>query len=158
MPYDICEDEQTLDYIESEMAKRGITQELIDETRAQTEMWMLDDMRKLASAGGDLNYRDENGATPVCGPQGRVLSLSRPFILFFSFVLLSPLLSALFSLFPVFLFHYLFLTLLYHFFFFHILSFPLNLASHCVKTSAILFSFYYFFLSILCAFTLIAFP
>ena len=66
MPYDICEDEQTLDYIESEMAKRGITQKLIDETRAQTEMWMLDDMSKLNTAGGDLNFRDENGATPVC--------------------------------------------------------------------------------------------
>jgi len=33
MPYDICEDELALDFIESEMAKRGVTQELIDSTR-----------------------------------------------------------------------------------------------------------------------------
>lgn len=66
MPYDICEDEQTLDYIESEMAKRGVTQELIDETRALTENQMLDDMRLLAVNGYDLNYKDEQGATPVC--------------------------------------------------------------------------------------------
>lgn len=65
MPYDICEDEQTLDYIESEMAKRGITQELIDETRALTENQMLDDMKYLVSSGYDINYKDENGATPV---------------------------------------------------------------------------------------------
>ena len=65
MPYDICEDEQTLDYIESEMAKRGITQELIDDTRAMTENQMLIDMSKLAANGYDLNYKDEQGATPV---------------------------------------------------------------------------------------------
>ena len=29
MPYDICEDETTLSFIENEMAKRGVTQELI---------------------------------------------------------------------------------------------------------------------------------
>ena len=68
MPYDICEDEQTLDYIESEMAKRGITQELIDETRAMTENQMLSDMGMLAANGYDLNYKDEQGATPVSGP------------------------------------------------------------------------------------------
>lgn len=27
--YDICEDEQTLDYIESEMARDGVTQEVL---------------------------------------------------------------------------------------------------------------------------------
>lgn len=37
MPYDICEDEVTLDYIETEMAKRGITQEDIDDTRLVPE-------------------------------------------------------------------------------------------------------------------------
>ena len=30
MPYDICEDEITLDYIESEMAKRGKMIDLLD--------------------------------------------------------------------------------------------------------------------------------
>lgn len=33
MPYDLCEDDTTLSYIENEMAKRGVTQELIDNTR-----------------------------------------------------------------------------------------------------------------------------
>ena len=45
MPYDICEDEPTLDYIESEMARRGVTQELIDQTRASTERQMLADLK-----------------------------------------------------------------------------------------------------------------
>lgn len=44
MPYDICEDESALDYIEGEMARRGVTQELIDETRASTETQMLHDL------------------------------------------------------------------------------------------------------------------
>lgn len=78
MPYDICEDEQTLDYIESEMAKRGITQELIDETRAFTENQMLTDMRRLAVNGYDLNYRDSMGATPVSGPGHRLASGNWP--------------------------------------------------------------------------------
>ena len=45
MPYDICEDESTLNYIESEMARRGVTQELIDQTRASTERQMLSDLK-----------------------------------------------------------------------------------------------------------------
>ncbi|XP_063995166.1 protein phosphatase 1 regulatory subunit 16A isoform X2 [Diachasmimorpha longicaudata] len=65
MPYDICEDEKTLDCIEGEMASRGVTQELIDETRAATEMQMLVDLQKLASVGGDLEYKDHQGATPL---------------------------------------------------------------------------------------------
>ena len=65
MPYDICEDEVTLDYIESEMAKRGITQEMIDDTRASTENLMLADLRALADAGEDLEFRDSLGSTPV---------------------------------------------------------------------------------------------
>ncbi|KAL3187398.1 hypothetical protein MRX96_025466 [Rhipicephalus microplus] len=65
MPYDICEDEPTLDYIESEMAKRGITQEMIDETRAANEVMMLSDLKGLSDAGGDLEFRDEQGATPL---------------------------------------------------------------------------------------------
>lgn len=48
MPYDICEDEAALDYIEGEMARRGVTQELIDETRAATEMNMLRDLQEVA--------------------------------------------------------------------------------------------------------------
>merc|ERR1719289_71558 len=47
MPYDICEDETTLSFIENEMAKRGVTQELIDTTRARTE--------NLLAVNGDGN-------------------------------------------------------------------------------------------------------
>lgn len=48
------------------MARRGVTQELIDETRASTEVQMLRDLQKIASLGGDLDYKDHQGATPVC--------------------------------------------------------------------------------------------
>ena len=65
MPYDICEDETTLSYIENEMAKRGVTQELIDTTRAETENAMLHDLMKLAGVHGDLEFRDSQGATPL---------------------------------------------------------------------------------------------
>ncbi|XP_034933971.1 protein phosphatase 1 regulatory subunit 16A isoform X2 [Chelonus insularis] len=65
MPYDICEDEKTLDCIEGEMASRGVTQELIDETRASTEVEMLQDMQKLVALGEDLEYKDHQGATPL---------------------------------------------------------------------------------------------
>ena len=44
MPYDLCEDDTTLSYIENEMARRGVTQELIDDTRSQTERQMLTDL------------------------------------------------------------------------------------------------------------------
>lgn len=65
MPYDICEDEMTLDLIESEMARRGITQDMIDDTRASTERDMLNHLKLIASQGGDLEFRDTVGATPV---------------------------------------------------------------------------------------------
>ncbi|XP_044735062.1 protein phosphatase 1 regulatory subunit 16A [Chrysoperla carnea] len=65
MPYDICEDEATLDYIEGEMARRGVTQELIDSTRAHTEQVMLSDLKELLAAGGDLEQYDHQGATPL---------------------------------------------------------------------------------------------
>ncbi|RWS03465.1 protein phosphatase 1 regulatory subunit 16A-like protein [Dinothrombium tinctorium] len=65
MPYDICEDEATLDYIESEMAKKGITQEMIDETRAAVENEMLQDLKILEERGDDLEFRDAQGATPL---------------------------------------------------------------------------------------------
>ena len=65
MPYDICEDEAALDYIEGEMAKRGVTQQLIDDTRAATERQMLADVRRIAETHGDLEAYDSQGATPV---------------------------------------------------------------------------------------------
>ena len=33
MAYDICEEDATLEYIETQMARRGVTQELIGEQR-----------------------------------------------------------------------------------------------------------------------------
>ncbi|KAK3085721.1 hypothetical protein FSP39_007780 [Pinctada imbricata] len=65
MPYDICEDEVALDYIETEMAKRGITQEEIDETRLIPEKQMLNDLKKVANRHGDLEFRTPEGATPL---------------------------------------------------------------------------------------------
>lgn len=65
MPYDICEDDATLDYIESEMARRGVTQKLIDETRSATETFMLDDLRDIKSQGQSLMFRDSQSATPL---------------------------------------------------------------------------------------------
>lgn len=65
MPFDICEDEATLDYIESQMVKRGITQEMIDFTRASTEMQMISDLEKQVADGKDLNSADENGVTQL---------------------------------------------------------------------------------------------
>ncbi|XP_062563251.1 protein phosphatase 1 regulatory subunit 16A-like isoform X1 [Armigeres subalbatus] len=65
MPYDICDDEEALDYIEAEMSKRGVTQELIDETRAATETQMLKDLQDTAAQGGDLEVPDCQSATPL---------------------------------------------------------------------------------------------
>jgi ankyrin repeat protein len=67
MPFDICEDEATLDYIESEMIKRGITQEMIDLTRASNEIQMLSNLEDLASNSktNNLNYSDDNGVTQL---------------------------------------------------------------------------------------------
>lgn len=47
MPYDICDEEVCLEYIESEMAARGITQQTIDMKRGETETRMLNDLRQI---------------------------------------------------------------------------------------------------------------
>lgn len=65
MPYDICEDETVLDHIEGEMARRGVTQRLIDDTRAKTETLMLEDMKRRVNANMELEYHDAQGATPL---------------------------------------------------------------------------------------------
>ena len=56
MPYDLCEDDTTLSYIENEMARRGVTQELIDETRSQTERHMLNDLMSWQTSGGNAKF------------------------------------------------------------------------------------------------------
>ncbi|KAL1006473.1 hypothetical protein UPYG_G00072810 [Umbra pygmaea] len=63
MPYDLCEDEATLELLEMVMAEKGITQERIDECRKAKEMEMLTDLRALLQSGVDLNAQDDNGAT-----------------------------------------------------------------------------------------------
>lgn len=63
MPYDICDDDATLDLIESEMAARGITQEQIDQERGSGEKRMLDDMKLLHQRGLPLDSRQSDGST-----------------------------------------------------------------------------------------------
>ncbi|NWY61497.1 PP16A phosphatase, partial [Chionis minor] len=63
MPYDLCEDEVTLDCIETAMAEQGITQEKIEEARAATERDMVREIRQLIQAGADLDAPRCHGAT-----------------------------------------------------------------------------------------------
>ncbi|XP_043946395.1 protein phosphatase 1 regulatory inhibitor subunit 16B [Protopterus annectens] len=63
MPYDLCDDDPTLDIIETEMANRGVTQDKINEMRAATEQQMIADMGILMETKHDLNVIDAQGAT-----------------------------------------------------------------------------------------------
>lgn len=63
MPYDICDIEETLDLIETEMANHGITQEFINERRNQPEAHMLDDIKRLHLESHQLNIRFPDGST-----------------------------------------------------------------------------------------------
>ncbi|XP_071384146.1 protein phosphatase 1 regulatory subunit 16A [Centroberyx affinis] len=63
MPYDLCEDEATLELLEMVMAEQGITQDRIDECRGAKETAMLTDVRALLQSGADVNTQDDNGAT-----------------------------------------------------------------------------------------------
>lgn len=63
MPYDLCEDEATLDCLETAMAEQGITQARIEEARGATERAMLADVRALLQAGADLDAPGARGAT-----------------------------------------------------------------------------------------------
>ncbi|XP_022167273.1 protein phosphatase 1 regulatory subunit 16A [Myzus persicae] len=67
MPYDICEDEAALDLIESEMARRGVTQQLIDNTRSTTEHRMLQELQQAVENNQSylLESYDHQGATPL---------------------------------------------------------------------------------------------
>ncbi|UJR13841.1 hypothetical protein I4U23_000852 [Adineta vaga] len=74
MPYDICDDDITLDYIETQMDRIGITQEMIDKTRAKVENQMLIDLQNLVkrkshgslrSIDDILSYRNAEGVTPL---------------------------------------------------------------------------------------------
>ncbi|XP_027713639.1 protein phosphatase 1 regulatory subunit 16A [Vombatus ursinus] len=63
MPYDLCEDELTLDSIETAMAEQGITQESIEEARRVPELHMVEDIQSLLQAGADINAPQDHGAT-----------------------------------------------------------------------------------------------
>ncbi|KAK6293139.1 protein phosphatase 1 regulatory subunit 16A [Coregonus clupeaformis] len=63
MPYDLCEDEATLELLEMVMAEQGITQDRINQCRGAKEMEMLTDIQVLVQSGADLNTQDDNGAT-----------------------------------------------------------------------------------------------
>ncbi|XP_033841914.1 protein phosphatase 1 regulatory subunit 16A [Periophthalmus magnuspinnatus] len=63
MPYDLCEDEATLELLEMAMAEQGITQDRIDECRGAKEKTMLADLKNMIKNGADLNAQDENGTT-----------------------------------------------------------------------------------------------
>lgn len=65
MPFDICEDEAILDHIESEMVKRNITQEIVDYTRASTEIKMMEDLQEYIANSGDINAKDNDGITQL---------------------------------------------------------------------------------------------
>ncbi|XP_054374459.1 protein phosphatase 1 regulatory subunit 16A isoform X4 [Molothrus ater] len=66
MPYDLCEDEATLDCLESAMARQGITQERIEEARAATERAMVAEIRELVRQGKELDApRGQHGGTLV---------------------------------------------------------------------------------------------
>lgn len=55
MAYDLCDDENTLDIIETRMANNGITQEYINECRSQPEINMLNDMKQKHQRGEPLS-------------------------------------------------------------------------------------------------------
>ncbi|KAM6900803.1 protein phosphatase 1 regulatory subunit 16A [Xenentodon cancila] len=63
MPYDLCEDEATLELLETVMAEQGITQGHIDDCRGAKEKAMLADIQALIQSRADLNSQDDNGAT-----------------------------------------------------------------------------------------------
>lgn len=65
MPYDLCEDDDTLMLVESQMAARDVTQEQIDEIRLRPEREMLEDLEKRRAKGDDLSQLDSQGAAPI---------------------------------------------------------------------------------------------
>ncbi|XP_045588104.1 protein phosphatase 1 regulatory subunit 12A isoform X2 [Procambarus clarkii] len=63
MPHDITENEISLQYIENEMIKRGITQDTIEEIHQKPHAAMLEDITNIVAAGGDLNQPLDRGET-----------------------------------------------------------------------------------------------
>ncbi|XP_070796298.1 LOW QUALITY PROTEIN: protein phosphatase 1 regulatory subunit 16A [Pituophis catenifer annectens] len=63
MPYDLCEDEPTLDYLEVAMADREITQATIEEARSAVEATMVKDIHRLVKEGVNLDTPLDHKAT-----------------------------------------------------------------------------------------------
>jgi len=64
MPYDICEEDETLHYVESAMAAKGITQAQINRIRGTEEREILNDLKlKARSTAFDPNQADDTDAT-----------------------------------------------------------------------------------------------
>ncbi|OON14812.1 ankyrin repeat protein, partial [Opisthorchis viverrini] len=62
MPYECCVAGPTLNLIETEMDRRGITQEELDDLHRLPECKMLADMEEMYKAGADFNQLDQQGA------------------------------------------------------------------------------------------------
>ncbi|TGZ71228.1 hypothetical protein CRM22_002763 [Opisthorchis felineus] len=62
MPYECCVSGPTLNLIETEMDRRGITQEELDDLHRLPECKMLADMEEMYKAGADFNQLDQQGA------------------------------------------------------------------------------------------------
>ncbi|MGH0174436.1 UNVERIFIED_CONTAM: hypothetical protein FKN15_072055 [Acipenser sinensis] len=80
MPYDLCEDDPTLDIIEMAMANRGITQEMINEMRVAVEKRMISDIQELLQSRQGLSKTDEQGATllHIAAANERCVLISSP--------------------------------------------------------------------------------
>ncbi|CAL4102278.1 unnamed protein product, partial [Meganyctiphanes norvegica] len=63
MPYDITEDEETLQYLENEMIKRGITQDSIEKARTSFHDSMMQDVKNLIKAKSFLDFPQDQGGT-----------------------------------------------------------------------------------------------
>nr|CAB3265092.1 protein phosphatase 1 regulatory inhibitor subunit 16B-like [Phallusia mammillata] len=82
MPYDICEEDDTLEFIELAMAQKGITQAQINTARCAKEQEILKEVTKLQESGGDITMKDKAGATVlhVAAANGYI-DLTRYFLL-----------------------------------------------------------------------------
>ncbi|CAH8579035.1 unnamed protein product [Schistosoma turkestanicum] len=65
IPYDICDDEKTSDFLQSQMHKFGISPEDIEEARSAPEMKMLSDLKTAQLKRYNLNILDAQGAAPI---------------------------------------------------------------------------------------------
>nr|CAH8870252.1 unnamed protein product [Trichobilharzia regenti] len=65
IPYDICDDEKTSNFLQSQMRKSGITPKEIEDARTAPEKKMLSDLKMAFSKGCNLNILDSQGAAPI---------------------------------------------------------------------------------------------